>query len=138
MRTAALIEWQITKNLLPHNLTHSQYSLLRILREESDKGLQCGEISQRLINMTPDVTRLLDRLEKRGLIKRQRDFNDRRIVVAKITQKAIDLLAELDLPIDQMHISVFKDMSSDNVKAFIESLSNIRERLINLSHPITH
>lgn len=68
------------------DLSMTQYNVLRILRGAPD-GLPCGEIGNRMITRDPDITRLLDRLEKRGLISRSRDTRDRRMVTARITPR---------------------------------------------------
>ncbi len=67
-------------------LTGAQYNVLRILRGAEPEGLPCGGIGDRMISHDPDMTRLLDRLEKRGLITRARQTDDRRVVKTRITQ----------------------------------------------------
>ena len=76
----------------------TQYNVLRILRG-APEGLPCGEIANRMITRDPDITRLLDRLEKRGLISRSRETKDRRTVMARITPDGLKLLARLDEPV---------------------------------------
>ena len=78
------------------DLSVSQYNVLRILRGSHPAGLTCGQILERTIARDPDVTRLVDRLVKRGLVKRTRSETDRRVVVVDITRKGLDLLRELD------------------------------------------
>lgn len=92
----------IVQVLKEEELSPTQYNVLRILRGAPD-GLACGEIANRMITRDPDVTRLLDRLERRKLIERGRDPQDRRTVMAKITREGLKLLARLDEPILQMH-----------------------------------
>src|SRR6266702_1180458 len=77
--------------------------LLRTLRGAPPAGLPCGEIANRMITRDPDITRLLDRLEKRDLISRCRETKDRRMVVARITPQGLKLLARLDEPVQEMH-----------------------------------
>jgi DNA-binding MarR family transcriptional regulator len=84
------------------DLSATQYNVLRILRGAPD-GLPCGEIASRMITRDPDVTRLLDRLEKRGLIARWRETKDRRMVMAKIAPEGLKVLARLDDPVEQTH-----------------------------------
>src|SRR6266496_218790 len=84
------------------DLSANQYNVLRILRG-SPEGLPCGEIANRMITRDPDITRLLDRLEKRDLISRCRETKDRRMVVARITPQGLKLLARLDEPVQEMH-----------------------------------
>ena len=78
------------------DLSTSQYNVLRILRGSHPHGLTCGEIGERTVARDPDVTRLVDRLAKRALVKRTRSETDRRVVHVDITEKGLDLLRELD------------------------------------------
>jgi len=79
-------------------LTHGQYNVLRILRGARPEALSCGEISERMISRDPDITRLLDRLDKRGLVERHRDEADRRSVRTRISPGGMDLLERLEVP----------------------------------------
>jgi DNA-binding MarR family transcriptional regulator len=78
------------------DLTHVQYNVLRILRGAGADGLWAGEVAERLITRSPDVTRLVDRLEKRGLVRRRRDNDDRRAVRVFITKAGLERIAPLD------------------------------------------
>lgn len=89
LEVEALKEWQ---------LTPTQYNALRILRGAGQQGATCGEVGQRMLTHDPDVTRLIDRLEARGLIHRTRSDKDRRVVRTRITQAGLDLLRRLDEP----------------------------------------
>src|SRR6266496_3289060 len=84
------------------DLSANQYNVLRILRG-SPEGLPCGEIASRMITRDPDITRLLDRLEKRKLISRCRETKDRRMVMARITPDGLKLLGRLDEPVHEAH-----------------------------------
>ena len=77
-------------------LTHSQYNVLRILRGSHPAMLPCSDIAGRMIDRDPDVTRLIDRLEKRGLVKRLRSRRDRRVVQVGITSKGLEVVGGLD------------------------------------------
>jgi DNA-binding MarR family transcriptional regulator len=83
-------------------LSGPPYNVLRILRGAPD-GLLCGQISARMITRDPDITRLLDRLEKRGLILRRRQDQDRRRILVHIAPEGMELLARLDAPMCQIH-----------------------------------
>lgn len=85
------------------DLTFSQYNVLRILRGARPEALSCGTISQRMLTRDSDLTRLLDRLEERGLVKRVRDSRDRRMVTAAIAEPGIHLLRRLDGAVDRVH-----------------------------------
>ena len=98
-RTAEALSWAVAETLRPYELTLVQYNVLRILRGVSDEGLMCGEISERLVTRDSDITRLLDRLENRGLVARERATNDRRVIISRITSEGLNLLSELDKPV---------------------------------------
>lgn len=102
-RTAEHLWWGVAETLRQAELTPTQYNVLRILRGAGEAGASCSEISERLVTKDSDITRLLDRLEARGLISRERETKDRRIIVARITDDGLRLLAGLDKPIAQCH-----------------------------------
>jgi DNA-binding MarR family transcriptional regulator len=89
--------------LKAHDLSASQYNALRVLRGAGGAGLACGELADRLIRHDPDITRLLDRLEKHGLVQRIRERKDRRVVRTSITKAGLAILADLDGPVDALH-----------------------------------
>ncbi len=98
-RTAQALSWESASLLKHYELTDVQYNVLRILRGAGAEGLKCCEISDRLVTKDSDITRLLDRLETRNLIKRERDSKDRRVILARIATGGLELLAELDQPV---------------------------------------
>lgn len=102
MRTADLLARRPGQLLKEHDLSSNQYNVMRILRG-APEGLLCGEIGDRMISRDPDITRLLDRLETRGLIGRCREEPDRRKVVVRITSGGLAVLAELDRPVCELH-----------------------------------
>src|SRR6186713_2748750 len=111
----------------PVDLSLSQYNVLRILRGAGPEGATCGEVVERLIQRDPDVTRLLDRLEKRGLIDRGRDLEDRRVVRTRITQTGLDLIASLDDTMDDLHhrlIGHLSDKQLADLRRLIEEISH--------------
>jgi len=77
-------------------LTNNQYNALRILRGSHPAKLACSDIAERMIDRDPDITRLIDRLEKRGLVKRFRSRQDRRVIEVGITDKGLAVVRELD------------------------------------------
>src|SRR5918992_748846 len=85
--------------LKPVGLSPSQYNVLRILRGAEAEGLACREVAERMVTRDPDITRLLDRLEARGLVIRARDREDRRVITVRITPEGLRLLQELDAPV---------------------------------------
>src|SRR5579859_2851490 len=97
-RTTDMLSRRLAVLLKAEDLSATQYNVLRILRG-APEGLPCGEVGNRMITRDPDITRLLDRLEKRGLIARSRDSQDRRMVMARITPEGLKLLARMDEPV---------------------------------------
>lgn len=94
-----------------HGLSSPQYNVLRILRGARDDDLSCHEVGRRLITRVPDVTRLLDRLEQRGLIERWRCQDDRRVVRTRITGDGLALLKRLDTPLQRVVAGQFAGFS---------------------------
>lgn len=93
--------WQGFAGVLrPSELSATQYHALRVLRDAGPEGLPCGEIGGRMVTSEPDMTRLLDRLEDRGLARRSRSPKDRRVVTARITDDGLALLSRLDGPVE--------------------------------------
>ena len=107
-------------------LTAAQYNVLRILRGAGRTGLACREIGERMISRDPDITRLLDRMEKRGLITRERQSDDRRVVKTCVTAKGLEILKTLDQPIRELHKRQFRRMSRARLKGLATMLGQIR------------
>ena len=126
LRTTDMLSRGIVRVLKEDELSATQYNVLRILRGAPD-GLACGEIANRMITRDPDVTRLLDRLEKRTLIERGRDPRDRRTVTAKITREGLKLLARLDEPIVQVHRKQLGHLGDDRLRELAELLLKARK-----------
>jgi DNA-binding MarR family transcriptional regulator len=103
IRTAEALTWGVSETLKVADLTPAQYNVLRILRGAAPEGATCGQISERMVTKDSDITRLLERLDTRGLITRERDAQDRRFITVKITSEGLSLLASLDEPIAQCH-----------------------------------
>jgi DNA-binding MarR family transcriptional regulator len=103
LRTVEQLSRGVAETLNRADLTPTQYNALRILRGAGDAGASCSEVSERMVTKDSDVTRLLDRLEARELISREREAKDRRRVVARITEEGLRVLAELDGPVVETH-----------------------------------
>src|ERR1700753_1328063 len=116
LRTTDLLSRGPAHVLKGEALSPTQYNVLRILRG-SPEGLPCGEIASRMITRDPDITRLLDRLEKRELISRSRESKDRRMVLTRITAAGLKLLAELDEPVQQAHRDQLGHLGRERLKA---------------------
>ena len=109
------------------DLSNSQYNVLRILRGSPEGGLTCGEIGERTIARDPDITRLVDRLCKRGLAKRIRSQTDRRVVQVEITQKGRDVLNELDPHVKRLPPALLGHMSQTSLQQLSRLLSELLE-----------
>jgi DNA-binding MarR family transcriptional regulator len=83
-------------------LTSTQYNVLRILRGSHPAKLACRDIAERMIDRDPDITRLIDRLETRGLVRRSRSRRDRRVIEVSITDKGLALVRGLDAHVQRM------------------------------------
>ncbi|HXY07233.1 MAG TPA: MarR family transcriptional regulator [Terriglobales bacterium] len=128
LRTCDLLSRGPAQVLKAEDLSPTQYNVLRILRGAPD-GLPCGEIANRMITRDPDVTRLLDRLEKRELIARWREAKDRRMVLAGITPEGLKLLARLDEPVRQTHRRQLGHLGKDRLRALTAVLEVARAKV---------
>jgi DNA-binding MarR family transcriptional regulator len=119
MRTTDMLSRSLAPLLKAEELSSTQYNVLRILRG-SPEGLPCGEIGNRMITRDPDITRLLDRLEKRGLVSRCRETKDRRMVLTRITDKGLELLARLDEPVQDIHRAQLGHLGRERLQSLVE------------------
>jgi DNA-binding MarR family transcriptional regulator len=126
LRTTDLLSRSLTHLLKVVDISANQYNVLRILRG-APEGLPCGEIANRMITRDPDVTRLLDRLEKRGLVLRSRESKDRRLVLTRITPSGLELLARLDVPVKDAHIRQLGHLGAKRLRALTDLLGVCRQ-----------
>ena len=105
-----------------YGLTATQYNVLRILRGAGPDGLPCKRIGDRMISRDPDMTRLLDRMEKRSLVTRERQSEDRRVIKTRITPAGLEILKKLDAPVDELHKKQFRHISAAKLKALADVL----------------
>jgi DNA-binding MarR family transcriptional regulator len=105
-----------------HGLTATQYNVLRILRGAGPDGLPCKRVGDRMISRDPDMTRLLDRMEKRSLITRERQTEDRRVIKTRITPAGLEILRKLDAPVDELHKKQFRHLSAAKLKVLADAL----------------
>jgi len=119
---------QVEQLLKANDLTAAQYNTLRILRGAEPEGLACSSIAERMISHDPDMTRLLDRMEKRSLITRERQKDDRRVVKTRITPQGLELLKTLDQPVYDLHKSQFAHVPGARLKLLIELLDQVLEK----------
>lgn len=128
VRTADALTRELELLLQPHGITTTQYNVLRILRGAGAEGATCSAISERLLAFDPDVTRLLDRMEKAQLVQRTRSVTDRRVVLTTITPTGLELLARLDEPLENLVKQQFKALSRARLTQLIADLEEIRNR----------
>lgn len=126
LRTANLLRYRIAAVTEAHGVTIQQYNVLRILRGAGDERLPTLEIGERMIEHSPGVTRLLDRLEERGLVARERCREDRRQVLCRITPAGLDLLATMDQDVDDLEASALDVLERSEQRTLITLLDRIR------------
>jgi len=128
LRTADILTRSAIEVLKGEDLSSTQYNVLRILRG-APEGLACGEIAGRLITRDPDITRLLDRMEKRSLISRARESRDRRMVLARLTPEGRKLVDRLDEPVQKMHRKLLGHLGKERLRALAELLAAARAKV---------
>jgi DNA-binding MarR family transcriptional regulator len=127
-RTADRLHWRLSEMLKEHGLSPTQYNALRILRGARDEGRACSEIAERMINRDPDITRLVDRLERRGLVKRSREGRDRRVITTRITPAGLELLESLDRPVEDFNRKMLGPLGEQRLRTLIQLLDAAREQ----------
>ena len=126
LQTADRLARGVAALLKTEDLSSPQYNVLRILRG-SPAGLPCGEISRRLLTREPDITRLLDRMEKRGFIVRYREPRDRRTVITTLTRAGIDTVNRLDAPMQTLHRQQLGHLGRERMQSLMELLRAARK-----------
>ena len=140
MRTAALIDRHYSQVLARVDLTPQQYNVLRILRGAGSDGMPTLEIRNRMIHEAPGITRLIDRLEEAGLVRRERTRSDRRQVLCYISERGLTTLADLDEAMKTADLSAVGGLTEDELRELLHLLSRIRathracERKVVLEH----
>jgi DNA-binding MarR family transcriptional regulator len=127
LRTADALGRALAEMLKAGGLTATQYNVLRILRGAREDGLACGEVAERMVTRDPDVTRLLDRLESRGLIRRARETGDRRVIRTWITAEGLRLLKSLDEPVATLHERQLSRLGEKRLRTLVKVLEEARE-----------
>ncbi len=126
LRTADVLRWRISEVLEPEGITLIQFNVLRILRGAKETGLPTLEIGVRLVEQAPGITRLIDRLEAAGLVRRERHRADRRQVLCHIEAKGLEILARLDATVTQASEVLFSGLNAGQAEQLIASLDAIR------------
>jgi len=128
LRTSDLLENRIARLLRVHSLTPSQYNILRILRGEG-KPMPCLEVASRMIQVAPAITRVVDQLNSRELIRKTQAQYDRRVFLIEITPNGREVLLKIDQPILQLHATLLEGVSPSRLQALIETLGQIRNQI---------
>jgi DNA-binding MarR family transcriptional regulator len=126
VRTADQLQHSAAEMFKQYGLSPTQYNVLRILRGAGPEGLTCREVGERMLNHDPDITRLLDRLQGRGLIARSRGQKDRRVIRTRITLAGLDLLRGLDSPVEQFQRQLLGHMGERELRSLIRLLELAR------------
>lgn len=126
IRTHEFVQQRQAEFFKQFGLTATQYNILRILRGAGESGVTCSQAAERMVTADPDITRLLDRLEARGLTRRERSREDRRVVLSYITQEGLDLLKSVDKPLAGFIGNLAGHIERKKLKQFIETLEAIR------------
>src|SRR5436305_7331578 len=128
-RTYESLQQRVAELLRGHQLTPTQYNMLRILRGAAPQGLTCSQATERMLSPDPDITRLLDRMEARGLISRDRTKEDRRVVITRITDRGLELTKQIDAPVHHLLKQCLGRVGQQRLKELIDVLEALREPL---------
>ena len=128
LRTADALTRDAEALLKPTGLSSTQYNVLRILRGAGSEGLACSEVGCKMISRDPDITRLLDRMESRGLIARSRGKQDRRVVRTRITAEGLRLLQKLDEPVRELHRRQLHHLPAGELRQLSRLLEQVRAK----------
>lgn len=126
-RTADILRRSFSQLMEQHGLTLQQYNVLRILRGAGEKGLPTLAIAERMVERTPGITRLIDRLLKKALVERERPPGDRRQVLCRITDRGLALLARIDGPVDELDDHCLAMLDEEEKTVLIGILDRVRQ-----------
>ncbi|HEY4642119.1 MAG TPA: MarR family transcriptional regulator [Thermoanaerobaculia bacterium] len=129
MRTADLLRRHVAVVLAPFDITEQQYNVLRILRGAGEKGLPTLDIAERMIEETPGITRLIDRLEAKKLVTRERCNVDRRRVYCRITKSGFELVFALDQPVQEVADAALSGLKKRHLAELLSLLDRAREAM---------
>jgi DNA-binding MarR family transcriptional regulator len=113
----------------PYDITGQQYNVLRILRGAGPEGLPTLMVSERMIERAPGITRMIDRLESKGLVVRETRAEDRRCVHCRITEKGLNLLDLMDAPVEQANHDAFQGLTGTELDQLIGLLEKTRKAI---------
>ncbi len=127
IRTAEVLQRFIANFLRPFDLSPVQYNVLRILRGAGAAGATCSQIGERLVTRDPDITRLLDRMQARALIERERSTEDRRVVITRISKTGSALVDSIDQPLRSVNKTKLGKFGREELADLIADLERVRE-----------
>lgn len=127
LQTADQLAGRFEDHFRKVDLTGTQFNVLRILRGARPEALSCGEIAGRMLTRDPDVTRLVDRLERGGLVERTRERPDRRVITVRITRAGLGLLAALDQPVVDRHRELMAGVPRGHLRQLSDLLDEVRQ-----------
>jgi DNA-binding MarR family transcriptional regulator len=130
LRTADVVRRRISAVIERAGITGQQYNVLRIVRGAGEAGIPTLDIAKRMIERTPGITRLLDRLENRQLVRRERCPSDRRQVLCWITPAGLEVIAQLEKPVTQADKEVIQGLDVAELRHLIDYLDRIREEVV--------
>lgn len=125
LRTSDLLENRLARLLREHGLTPSQYNAMRIMRGQGEP-MPCLEVANRMIQVAPAITRVVEQLVSRRLIEKQQSSEDRRVFLVELTTAGARLLKKLDAPILALHKSLLGHVSNSDLKALNKILETAR------------
>ncbi|MGH9941618.1 MAG: MarR family winged helix-turn-helix transcriptional regulator [Pyrinomonadaceae bacterium] len=125
--TADRVRTVLTAIIEPHGITGQQYNVLRILRGAGPEGLLTLTVAERMIERAPGITRMIDRLEAKGLVERERCTEDRRCVHCRITKQGLTLLARLDEPVEEGNRAAFAALTRQEQAQLVTLLAKVRQ-----------
>lgn len=128
LKTVDYINRISTETMDPFDITSQQYNILRILRGAGKEGLPTLELAKRMLVHSPGITRLIDRLEKKQMVARERSGTDRRVVHCRITEQGLELLKKMDQPVADMNRRIVQNLNQKQLEHLIELLNQMRKR----------
>ena len=126
LRAASVLQRFYARLIEPHGLTYQQYNVLRILRAAGSRGLPTLAIRDRMVEQAPGITRLIDKLESEGFVRRERGTPDRRQVFCRITPAGLALLKRLDAPIDKANDAALRMLTRTEQRTLTRLLDRVR------------
>ena len=127
--TGSWIQSELAHSMAPFDITPAQYNVMRILRGSHPESLHVLEIKDRMLDESPDITRLLDRLNKKGVISRRRSRSDRRVVEVFISENGLELLSEMTPAVEDVFVQFGQLMTQEELQDLSDKLDALRSAL---------